>query len=378
MIVPSHFVPLAAPGMIRLGLKWMCNPESPFYIRPRISWELFSWLWKFKRACTQRHVTQASPLLRDMHMASRDCFDRLQAELPGGIGLMKNGLIMLCRSQACFKEESETAAVAESLGVDARVLDAAGVAEVDPDVNMDVVGGVYYPNDCHLNPGLLMQSLQSQLSEGGCQFQWQTTWTGFSSDSNRIQHVLTDAGELEADEVLICGGVWSEDIGRALNLSLPMQAGKGYSVTLAQPVQQPSLCSILTEARVAVTPIGSSLRFGGTMEIAGLDESVSHSRVRGIIQSIPDYFPNFHPDDFRDCSPWVGLRPCSPDGLPYLGRPSRWRNVLISTGHAMMGVSLSMVSGRIASEIIDGLPPSISNLQLLSPDRYGARTGPTK
>jgi D-amino-acid dehydrogenase len=150
-----------------------------------------------------------------------------------------------------------------------------------------------------------------------------------------------------------------------------MQAGKGYSLTLDQPRQQPKIGSILTEARIAVTPIQSTLRFGGTMEIAGLDESISQSRIEGIVQAVPKYFPAFRVEDFTQCKPWVGLRPCSPDGLPYLGRPSRWRNVVISTGHAMMGISLAMISGRITADIIDGIEPKIQNLEMLSPDRYG-------
>ena len=149
-----------------------------------------------------------------------------------------------------------------------------------------------------------------------------------------------------------------------------MQAGKGYSVTLKEPRQLPRICSILGESKVAVTPMGSTLRFGGTMEIAGIDESVTESRVRGIVQSIPAYFPRFRVEDFDQCKPWVGLRPCSPDGLPYLGRTSRWKNVVISTGHAMMGVSLAMASGRVVSQCIDNVPSEIPNLELLSPDRY--------
>ncbi len=370
MIVPSHFVPLAAPGMIRLGLKWMWNPESPFYIRPRVSWDLLAWLWKFKQSCTRGQVDRAAPLLRDMHLASRECFDQLQAELPGGIGLVKNGLMMLCRTESALSEEAETAKMAARLSVDAQVLDAEATARLDPGIDMDVRGAVYYPRDCHLNPNRLMASLQSQLAETGCQFHWETEWTGFAFDGNQIRSVRTDASEFEADEVLVCGGVWSDEIAKKLKIALPMQAGKGYSVTLDQPCQQPSICSILTEARVAVTPMGSSLRFGGTMEIAGLDESISQSRVRGIIQSIPQYFPKFRAEDFSNCRPWVGLRPCSPDGLPYLGRSSRWRNLVVATGHAMMGISLSMVSGRIAAEIIDDVPQEIPRLDLLSPDRF--------
>jgi D-amino-acid dehydrogenase len=215
-----------------------------------------------------------------------------------------------------------------------------------------------------------MTALQSELASRGCQFQWRTEWTGFDSRQDRVRAVDTTAGKVDADDVVVCGGAWSPAIARRLAVSLPMQAGKGYSLTLQQPRQQPSLCSILTEARVAVTPMGPALRFGGTMEIAGLNESISDCRVRGIVRSIPLYFPNFREQDFAGCTPWVGLRPCSPDGLPFLGRAGRWRNVVISTGHAMMGISLSMVSGQIASQLIDQVPVEIPNLQLLSPDRY--------
>ncbi|MGB0761344.1 MAG: NAD(P)/FAD-dependent oxidoreductase, partial [Rubripirellula sp.] len=148
------------------------------------------------------------------------------------------------------------------------------------------------------------------------------------------------------------------------------QAGKGYSITLDQPCQQPSICSILTEARVAVTPMDSSLRFGGTMEISGLDQSISQSRVRGIISSITDYFPKFKPADFEKCEPWAGLRPCSPDGLPYIGRSGTWENVIVSTGHAMMGISLAPITGRCVAEIADGEQPNVTNFELLSPDRF--------
>jgi D-amino-acid dehydrogenase len=370
MIVPSHFIPLAAPGMMRLGLKWMWNAESPFYIRPRPSWDLLAWLWKFKRSCTSRHVDRAAPLLRDLHLVSRGCFDRLQSELPGGFGLEKNGLLMLFRSDALLAEEIEVAELAQRLNLEAEILDPAATAQLDPNIEMDVRGAVYYPLDCHLSPNRLMSALQSELENRGCEFHWGTEWTGFTKDQNRIRNVRTSSGDFDADEVLICGGIWSPSIARDLDLSLPMQAGKGYSVTLEAPRQQPHLCSILGEARVAVTPMGASLRFGGTMEIAGLDESVTESRVRGIVRSIPEYFPRFQVNDFDDCQPWVGLRPCSPDGLPYVGRTSRWQNVLISTGHAMMGISLAMVSGQITAEIIDDISPKIPNLGLLSPDRY--------
>ena len=370
MIVPSHFIPLAAPGMIALGLKWMWNPESPFYIRPRFSAELIGWLWRFQRACSRRHVRDSAPLLRDLHLRSRQCYQQLESELPGGFGLQQKGLLMLCRTTAALEEEAETAEMAEQLGVPAKVLDRSETAALDPGIEMDVRGSVHYPSDCHLSPSRLMESLHQQLCRDGCRFLWQTETTGFAADVNRIAAVTTTQGEISVDEVVLCGGVWSSQLARRLNLSLPMQAGRGYSVTLERPAQRPEICSILTEARVAVTPIGSSLRFGGTMEIAGLDESISDRRVHGIIHSVPRYFPKFNAQDFSGVQPWVGLRPCSPDGLPYLGRTRRFSNLTISTGHAMMGISLALVSGEITAELLEGCEPSIDRLQFVSPDRY--------
>jgi D-amino-acid dehydrogenase len=176
-------------------------------------------------------------------------------------------------------------------------------------------------------------------------------------------------GEFSADEYVIAGGSWSPLMSRALGLRLPMQAGKGYSLTLPKPRQLPGVCSILAEARIAVTPMGGGLRFGGTMEIAGLDEAINPVRVLGIIKAVPRYLPEFTPDDFAGIPPWSGLRPCSPDGLPYLGRTGKFANLTIATGHAMMGLSLGPITGRLVAEVLSGEQPS-HDLKLLSPDRY--------
>jgi D-amino-acid dehydrogenase len=174
---------------------------------------------------------------------------------------------------------------------------------------------------------------------------------------------------LAFDELVLCCGSWSPGLVRGLGLKLPMQAGKGYSLTLTKPRELPRLCSICAEARVAVTPMGQQLRFGGTMEIAGLNEEINPVRVQGIIKSVLKYFPKFTPENFEGVKPWVGLRPCSPDGLPYLGRTQRFANLTIATGHAMLGLSLGPISGKLVSEIVSGDKPAF-DLTLLSPDRF--------
>jgi D-amino-acid dehydrogenase len=149
-----------------------------------------------------------------------------------------------------------------------------------------------------------------------------------------------------------------------LGLNLPLQAGKGYSLTLERPRQLPRISAIFTEARVAATPMGASLRFGGTMELAGMTDEINPARVRGLVKSIPRYYPEFQPEDFADVKPWRGLRPCSPDGLPYLGRTQKYNNVIVATGHAMMGVSLGPISGNLVAQLVAQENPQI-DLQLL-------------
>jgi D-amino-acid dehydrogenase len=372
MIVPSHFVPLAAPGMVKLGLKWMLNPESPFYIKPRLNGELFDWSLKFWRASNTEHVRRSAPLLRDLSFASRALFEEFAKQPDQDIDLVTRGLLMLCKTQHGLDEEAQFAAKANALGVPAEVLNAAQVAKLDPGVTMTVAGAVYFPKDAHFTPARYLAVLQSRAEQLGVEFQWNTEVSGLKFTDGKITTVETLHGEFHADEVILCGGSWSPHLAHDLGLNIPIQAGKGYSLTLTQPRELPQLCSIFTEARMAVTPMGSSLRFGGTMEIAGLNEDINPVRVRGIIKAIPAYFPKFEAADFAEVKPWCGLRPCSPDGLPYLGRTAKYSNLILATGHAMMGMSLSPITGQIVSELAGGEKPAF-DLSLLSPDRYAPR-----
>lgn len=371
MIVPSHFVPLAAPGMVALGLKWMRNPESPFYIKPRIDRELFSWGWKFFRAANSAHVARSAPLLRDLSFASRACFEELASLTGNSFGLVQKGLLMLCKSEHTLHEEAKVAARARELGVPAEVLDASQTASLEPNVRMDIAGSVYYPKDCHLIPDRFLACLRSECEKLGVIFEWPREVTRWHVHGKVVEAVKSSEGEVPADEFVICGGAWSPLIARGLGLKLPMQAGKGYSVTVPKPRQLPEICSILTEARVAVTPMNGALRFGGTMEISGLNEEINPLRVLGIIKAVPRYFPEIQAGDLLGLPVWRGLRPCSPDGLPYLGRTARYRNVTIATGHAMMGLSLGPITGKLVAEILSGEKPS-HDLTLLNPDRYAS------
>lgn len=371
MIVPSHFVPLAAPGMIAMGLKWMWNPASPFYIKPRLDPGLIGWGIKFWRAANMDHVRRSAPILRDLSLASRACFEEMAA-LPGvDFGLVKKGLLMLCQTGHGLEDEAAVAEKARELGIPAEVLDAKQTAALDPGARMEIAGSVYFPMDCHLAPDRFMAALQEQVEKLGARFVWESEALDFEVDSNRRVRAATVSGgeTIAGDDFVLCGGAWSPKLAEKLSLSIPMQAGKGYSLTLPEPRRRLQICSILTEARVAVTPMGDALRVGGTMEIAGLNEDVSPVRVRGIIDSFCHYYSEFTPADFEGVKPWVGLRPCSPDGLPYVGRAAKFDNLSIAAGHGMMGISLGPITGRLIAEILSGEKPS-HDIALLSPDRY--------
>jgi D-amino-acid dehydrogenase len=369
MVVPSHFTPLAAPGMVALGLKWMWDPQSPFYIKPRLNLELLGWGLRFWRAATPEHVQRSATLIRDLSLASRSCFEELGSLFGTDFGLIKNGLLMLCKTQHALEEESKTAQISRGLGIPAEVLDQRKTAALDPNVTMDIAGAIYFPLDCHLSPGLFMEVLQRQAAQNGVQFAWETKVLGWKDRAGAIASVETDRGSMSADEYVICGGSWSPDIARGLQLRIPIQAGKGYSLTLQNPPELPKICAIFAEARVAVTPMGNTLRIGGTMEIAGLDESENPARVQGIIKAVPEYYPRFRTEHFSGIQPWRGLRPCSPDGLPYVGRTRSYSNLLMATGHAMMGLSLAPITGKLISQILCAEKSDI-NIDLLSPDRY--------
>lgn len=370
MIVPSHFIPLAAAGMVALGLKWMWNPASPFYIKPRLDSELIGWGMKFWQAANAEHVRRSAPLLRDLALAGRACFEEFDEQADMDFGLVKKGLLMLCQTEHGWHEEAKTAEQARALGIPAEVLDAKQTATLEPAAQLNIRGSVYFPKDCHFSPAQFMSVLQSKLERLGVKFIWQREVEDFKIENSRLRALtVVNGGEIEADEFMLCAGSWSPGLARRLKLNIPIQAGKGYSLTLPKPRQLPQICSILTEARVAVTPMGGTLRVGGTMEIAGLNESINPIRVRGILDSFCRYYPEFKLSDFDGIQPWSGLRPCSPDGLPYLGRTARFKNLSVVTGHSMMGMSLGPITGKLMAEILAGEKPAL-DLTLLSPDRY--------
>jgi D-amino-acid dehydrogenase len=368
MIVPSHFIPLAAPGMIAKGLRWMFNPESPFYIRPRLDPALVRWAWLFYRHSTQGHVERTKDLLRDLNLESRRLFAELATD--EDFGLAKRGMLMLCKTAKGLDEEAAVAAAAREIGLEAEVVDAAGAARLDPGIKMEVEGAVYFPQDCHLDPARFMNALRRRVLGMGGEIVSGVELDTLKTRDGKVIALAGGGRRFEGSQFVIAGGSWSPSLLRQAGLKLPLQAGKGYSLTLAAPPELPQLCSIFVEAKVAITPMAGSLRFAGTMEVGGLDLSINPSRVRGIVKSVNSYFPGFSETDFAGIKPWAGLRPVSPDGIPYLGKVPHLPNLIAATGHAMMGLSLGPVSGRLVAGLLTG-EPAFRPVEQMAPGRFG-------
>jgi D-amino-acid dehydrogenase len=367
MIVPSHFIPLAAPGMLAKGLRWMLNPESPFFVRPRIDLALAHWGWLFYQNSTERHVAASRGLLRDLNLESRRLFGELADS--DDFGLAHFGLLTLCKTAKGLHEEGEVAAAAREMGLQAVVLDATATANADPGITMDVAGSVHYPQDCHLDPARFMASMRRRVLELGGIIESGVALESIETRNGRVTAFTGNGRRFEGTKFVVAGGSWSGGLLRTIGLDLPLQAGKGYSLTLQSPPELPKLCSIFAEAKVAITPMGSSLRFGGTMEVGGLDLTINPKRVHGIVRSVSDYFPEFNESHFSKVIPWAGLRPVSPDGIPYLGRVSGLPNLIVATGHAMMGLSLGPVSGRLVADLLAGDVP-FRPIDAMAPGRF--------
>lgn len=369
MIVPSHFIPLAAPGMISKGVRWMFDSKSPFYVRPRLSRALLQWGYHFYRHANEAHVARSIPALKDLSLLSRQLYQQLATALPFDFGFHERGLLMLYHDPETEREEAHTASLANSIGIEAKVLNAREVQALEPDVEVKARGGVYFTGDAHLTPSLLMKNMIDYLRKEGVRFFTKTAVQSFAFQGRKVQHLVTTAGDHAFDAVVLAAGSWSGEVAQQLKLNLPMQAGKGYSFMVKDIQKNVIVPSIFLEARVAVTPMGNDLRFGGTMEIAGINHDINMNRVRGIVESIPKYYPSMKVEMPKVEQVWHGLRPCSPDGLPYIGRVKQFSNVVMATGHSMMGVSLAPGTGKLVAQMIDEkeLPMDTA---MFDPSRY--------
>ena len=366
-LTPSHIIPLAAPGMISKGFRWMFNNSSPFYIKPRFDLDLVNWGMKFMKSCTSEHVQKSMKSILDINLLSKKLFIEMQQSNAFDFHLESKGLLMAYKTSVAEREEAKAASWAKDLGIIVKQLSKEEILKIQPKVPMEVAGAFMYESDAHTTPELFMNNLKNHLMSRGVKFFLDTVVSSFQKKEKKIETLNTNKGIFKADEFVIATGAWTEGILKELGIKLSIQAGKGYSFDV-QDITGLSIPAILSEAKVAVTPMSGYTRFGGTMEISGINSKINSRRVLSIVNAAKEYYPGIEIPLTSVDKARSGLRPLSTDGLPFIGRHSSFKNLVLASGHAMMGWSLGPATGKLLTELISGYDPSL-DLRPYSPER---------
>jgi D-amino-acid dehydrogenase len=353
-VCPSHFIPLATPGIVVQGLKWMWNSKSPFYVQPRLDFGLMDWGLKFMRSATAEHVEKAAVPLRDVAILSKKMYEDMSQLPQFNFALEQKGLLEIFQTDKGAEHAHHTVAKAHELGLDTELLDFDQLQALEPQTRIIAKGAIHFKCDAHLYPNKLMKQLLAHLEEVGVQVIKNTEVTSFEQSAGKITKVLAGSTAFDADAVVMATGSWSRELAAKLKVKIPLMPGRGYSVTLEDSPYQINHPAVLLEGRAALTPMdGNKIRFGGTMEITSTKTPPRLERVEGLLAAVKRFYPEFDVPMPSMDKIWWGYRPCSADGLPYLGKTRQWKNLVMATGHSMLGLSLGAGTGKLVDEIIN-------------------------
>ena len=360
-ICPSHFIPLATPGIVKQGLKWMWNSKSPFYVQPRLDWNLINWGLKFVRSATKDNVATAAAPLRDIAIISKREYESWLS-IPGfDFAYQDKGLLEIFQTDAGAEHAKHTVEKAIELGLkDTQLLSKDELQALEPHTRINGMGAILFNCDAHCYPNKLMQNLITYLKLQGVKLIPNQEVIQFEKSAGSIKKVITASTVYEPDEVIIATGSWGRQTAKLLAVKIPLMPGRGYSVTLENSLYKVNYPAVLLEGRAAITPMdGNKIRFGGTMEITSHKTPPRMNRVRGILDAVKRFYPDFDVPLPPKEKIWYGYRPCSADGLPYIGRVKKYTNLTVATGHSMLGLSLGAGTGMLVNEIVNNQPASM-------------------
>jgi D-amino-acid dehydrogenase len=366
LLVPSDATPLAAPGVLGQGLKWMLDSSSPFYIAPRPSPALARWLWLFRAACSAERAQAAAPVLRALHVESARLHDELAADHGERWHFHHGGELQVYETAAGLAEAAEEVEHARAQGARADEVTAEEARRIFPSLQCELAGAFLFPEDGHLDPMRFTRAVAGLAANAGA-----TVVTG--AEVLRLEpapdgvRAVTTHGDFVAGQVVLAAGAWTPFLTRGLGLRLPIEPAKGYSVDVDRPADFPELPLYLGDAHVVLTPLEDKLRLGSTLELSGWDMRVRPKRVAYLREGGRRAIGL--PADGPVRQLWRGPRPVTPDGLPVIGRVPGRDRVILAAGHCMLGLSLGPVTGRLVAELAAGSPPSI-DLASLSPSRW--------
>lgn len=369
-ITPSHSTPLAAPGMIRKALGWMLRPDAPLYVKPRFDPALAYWLLRFGARCNARDYRASSAPKAAMLQLSRELLARNVLEEGIDCELRETGLVYVYRDPGEFDRALGLIDDLREFGIRADVLDPQQLAREEPALLPGTAGGLLFPDDASLRPDRLVAELARRVRERGGEIIEGQGATGFSRDARgRVAAVDTTQGPRQARHVVFACGAWSPKLARQLGVSLPIQPGKGYSITYSRPALVPTRPMVLRERSVCVTTWQDGFRLGSTMEFSGYDASLNRVRLDALARAAAQYL--HQPTGAETREEWFGWRPMTWDDLPIIGSPANVPNLTFATGHGMLGVSMSAGTARLVADLVTGNEPVIDP-RPYSPRRFGA------
>lgn len=371
-VCPSHFIPLATPGIVKQGLKWMWNSRSPFYVQPRLNLSLIDWGLKFMKAATPEKVAEAAIPLRDVAILSKKHYEEWTRLPQFNFAYQQKGLLEIFQTDAGAEHAEHTVHKAHEIGLkDTELLSYDQLQALEPQTKINAKGAIHFNCDAHLYPNKLMEQMIAHLKKVGVVFKTNEEVIGFENAAGKIKKVKTNKAVYDADSVVVATGSWSRELAAKMEVKIPLVAGRGYSVTLEDSKYIINYPSVLIEGRAALTPMdGNKIRFGGTMEITSTNTPPRIERVEGLLAAVKRFYPEFDVPVPSIDKIWYGFRPCSADGLPYIGRTNRWNNVVMATGHSMLGLSLGAGTGKLVNELVNEEKLSM-DIQPFDPNRFG-------
>ena len=351
LIVPSYCVPLATPARLLEALHWGFGRGSPISIEFRANPGLLGWLLRFVASCTSRQTIATTQLLFDLGRMSLDLFKGLPG-LDQECGFQQSGWLHLYRTERGLERAAAEAGVLNQAGVRSQAISPEEILALEPLARPDLAGGILYPDEAHLTPDRFTAHLARLARELGAELHEHVDVTSWEQHHGRVQAVVANGASHRAEYYILAAGAWSPRLTRGLGLRLPLQAARGYSVDFAAshvPLQRPLL---LGEAHVVARPLGDRNRITGGFELVGPDSGPTPSMPEAILHAPNDYLSKMGPASSQ--AVWSGFRPASADGMPFIGPTTRLPNLLLATGHGTLGMTLSLVTGRVLTDLISG------------------------
>jgi len=369
LIVPSHSHPIPAPGAIRKAARWMLRSDSPFYVRPRLDPGLLGWLWRFRRACSPEAAERGFLALLELSRAGLALFEEMAREAGPAFFYRRQGLLHVYLTDAGFREAHHEHAALREAGFSARLLDRAEALEFEPALSPRIRGGQFIEGEAHGDCYAYILAIAAGLEASGVRL---ITGRGVSRiivQGGRVRGVLLEppGEEIPADLVVLAAGAWTPALTAPLGLRVPLQPAKGYSATIPTYSGAPRVPLLVMERSAVVTPLGDRLRFGGTLELAGLAPGINPVRYWAVVSAALEVLASPPPMDQAEA--WYGFRPVAPDGLPVIGWAPGIEALIVASGHAMLGFTQAPITGKLVSEMADGRPPSVS-LEPFRLDRF--------